>query len=229
MSYATFKGGTPALVRLFVSIVLTALSAVVLAASLVSDVDAHFQLLRLLLLIVTDVKFFCFMSIGVVFALHHQGRSNLVQLTGRAGFLLAMCFLLWGCDNALENPGQPFTLMWSYLLALGIFSVCYGLSNKFSVSPALIQKLASVSFPLYIVHMSVGFFIMRLLHAHGYAPLPATGLAFCVVLALSYVIHVGVEVPFHRLGRRLARQLDEQPSQFVDRALKRADGLQGPL
>ena len=60
------------------------------------------------------------------------------------------------------------------------------------------------SYPLYITHSLIGFVLLKMLIHAGMAFPLAVGIVLAIVIALSWALHLAVEVPSNRLGKRLA-------------------------
>jgi peptidoglycan/LPS O-acetylase OafA/YrhL len=66
----------------------------------------------------------------------------------------------------------------------------------------LLGWLADISYPLYIVHEVNGYVIMRLSMRAGMPAWLALMLAAGFAFAAAWLLHVAIEVPSHRMGRR---------------------------
>ncbi len=102
----------------------------------------------------------------------------------------------------------------SYTLALLVFGVSYAFSHRWP-SNRVLSYFADISFPLYVIHAVAGYVALGIMAAHGVAPIVALGCTLAGALLVSTLLHVGVELPTHRLGQRLARALtrpqDDRP------------------
>ena len=89
--------------------------------------------------------------------------------------------------------------------ALAIFGLCYAARDRFR--PQLIlDRVASISYPLYLIHSVVGFTIIAfLVEALAVPATIATLTALTASFLLAYLIHRLVERPTTRRGHRLAR------------------------
>ena len=70
-----------------------------------------------------------------------------------------------------------------------------------------VDFFAEVSYPLYVVHVVLGYTILSALTSLGVWPLASIVIAFSAVLATAYLLHVAVEMPTHRRGQRWARKI----------------------
>jgi peptidoglycan/LPS O-acetylase OafA/YrhL len=95
-------------------------------------------------------------------------------------------------------------LVKNYTYALVLFALCYRLRETFR-SNRVLDFLADISFPLYLVHSMIGYVAMPILIDRGIsyslACLACVGLAIVV----ACLVHVYVELPANALGRRASR------------------------
>ena len=91
-----------------------------------------------------------------------------------------------------------------------IFSFCYWLRSRFVVPDAL-RFIGRISYPLYAIHMVVGFAAMRLLEHFGLWWIVAAPLALAFVIALAAGISRWVEAPGIRYGDRVMAALGNRP------------------
>lgn len=145
---------------------------------------------------------YCF--IGVVFYAHWIGRlrTSTALASGLALFaLFAASFPLSGLF-ARRLPSAA----WTFLLATAIFAACYALRLRIRSVP-LIDFVARVSYPLYALHMLVGFVLLRFLEYVGVPYLLSLPATLAVVFALAWLIADHVEQPGVRLGNKLTGRL----------------------
>lgn len=69
---------------------------------------------------------------------------------------------------------------------------------------APMRWLADVSYPLYLVHVPLGWAVLAALAATGMGISAAGAIATAVTVLAAWLLHVAVEQPAHRLGRRVA-------------------------
>jgi hypothetical protein len=63
---------------------------------------------------------------------------------------------------------------------------------------------ARISYPLYVVHARIGYSLMVLLLSFGMPAWSVIVVAFAATVLLATAVHILVEKPSHRLGRRIA-------------------------
>ena len=157
---------------------------------------------RLGFVFATIARFLAFMFIGVAFCYHYRGRLGTGSLVTVSAALLALFWVLW--SRATD------TLSWeiirSYTFALAVFAVSYAFSNRWPPS-RLLDFFADISFPLYVVHGVAGYVALRIMLAYDVPSVVAFLSALAGALLASWIVHIAVEVPTHRLGRRWARAM----------------------
>ena len=67
-------------------------------------------------------------------------------------------------------------------------------------------------YPLYASHALILYAVLRVTTQAGWGAVPALAVALCVVLTVAVLLHLLVERPSQRLGRRLARGAGPAPS-----------------
>jgi peptidoglycan/LPS O-acetylase OafA/YrhL len=107
--------------------------------------------------------------------------------------------------RAYDELGIPFGA--SYIVATLIFVVA------FSVRDVLRQNqvtnfIANISYPLYLTHCAAGGALLicfqKFFH-NAYISLFATGF---ILIAASYLLHIGVELPSNEFGKRMAKRIN---------------------
>ena len=151
----------------------------------------------------TESLFIAFMLLGVVFNYHlrgHLGAAGLALWVGVLGAILLLCWRIsiFGTSNAY--------LLRTYSCAFVLFALLYALRRWVRPSRVL-DGMAAISFPFYLVHSLVGYSVLKLLMLSwgwGYRPALAAAVAVAVLLATG--LHVAVERPTTRMGRALGRR-----------------------
>jgi peptidoglycan/LPS O-acetylase OafA/YrhL len=158
-------------------------------------------------------RFLGFMFIGVAIFYHHRRRLGTAALWAVSAMLYGVFWIQW--SNA-PNSAESLSMLVvnSYTLALIVFCVSYAYSKRWPASRVL-SYFADVSFPLYVVHGVAGYVALGIMAAHGAGPIVAVVSTLAGALFISTLLHVGVELPTHRLGQRWARALtrvkDDRP------------------
>ncbi len=171
-----------------------------LAAGLVGDIAAPLSTLSYTFS--SHSVCLTFMLIGVAFNFHLRGLLSTARLVGLVAVLLGLFTETWRL-GVFRDQFPVVTL--NYYAAVLLFALLYAVRRRIRPNRAL-DAMAAISFPFYVVHSLLGYSLLRALMvgAHlGY------GLALAVtvpaLLAVSTVIHLLVERPTIRAGRRLAR------------------------
>ncbi len=85
-------------------------------------------------------------------------------------------------------------------LALAGFALAYRYQNCIPYSRVL-NWLAEISYPLYVVHGFAGDVLLSVLTDAGCPPYPAIGLTMATSIGVAYLVHLGVEIPSLKLGK----------------------------
>ena len=151
--------------------------------------------------LVAEGMYLGFILIGTLFHYHHEGALSPGALAAGVVALLALFF----CSYALGPNGadmrSPHTL--SFAIATGAFAVCYRLRHRFRPNRAL-DALAAISYPLYLVHATIGFTVISFLMLAWHLPYAVAAMAaFLLAVLLAAILHHAVERPTIQLGHRL--------------------------
>ncbi len=160
-----------------------------------------------------------FMLIGVAFNFHLRGLLSTAGLVGLGAVLLGLFTETWRL-GVFRDQFPVVTL--NYDLAVLLFALLYAVRRR--VRPnRLLDAMAAISFPFYVVHSLLGYSLLRGLMAGaqlGY------GLALVItlpaLLAVSTALHLLVERPTIRIGRRLARAWTRPAAPRITTAAKNA-------
>ena len=155
---------------------------------------------RLGVVFTTVARFLAFMFVGVAFCYHYRRRLGTGALVAVSALLLAIFWLLWSrSGNTLS-----WELIRSYAFALVVFAASYACAQRWPPS-RVFDFFADISYPLYVVHAVAGYVALRVMIAHNVPSLVALIAALCGAVLLSWILHVLIELPTHRLGQRWAR------------------------
>ncbi len=149
-----------------------------------------------------DLAHIVFMFIGTAVYFIHIGK--LARAPGLAAILaLTLTYavlLLIGPD-----PAEVLNAC-NYALAIVVFCLAWAFPKMLGAN-RVTGFFASISYPLYAVHAIFGWAILRVLWDKGVPVWISLGIASSLAIALAWLLHVMVEVPSHRFGRDLSRQL----------------------
>jgi len=187
------------------ALLLTAICAGLnLPADLFKDAADHFDQ--------SDIIYVVFMLIGVLFHFHYEGRLGTAKLAAGSAVLMA----LFAACLEMSKPVIFYTIL-NYVYALALFALAYGLRGRFRKT-RLLDGLAAISYPLYLVHPILGYSLMRvLIVSYDVGPWPAFFIAAGSAMSLAGLLHVVLERPSIAWGRALSRRspVEEPVSQSV--------------
>lgn len=160
--------------------------------------------LRISPYLAVEPMYIAFMLVGTVFHMHLVGWIGSRQATAIIALLGLLVLSAWALGPL---HAQVPALALNYLYALGLFTLLYAARRHFRPWRWL-DRLADISYPLYLVHSVVGYSVMALaMHGLGLGYWGALPVGLAVVLLLATVLHVYVERPGIARGRQLAARL----------------------
>jgi peptidoglycan/LPS O-acetylase OafA/YrhL len=147
--------------------------------------------------------FLMFMFIGVLFSFHHRRQLSTPWLLAGVATLFIAFSVCW----PLSSIGSQFPVAWlNYGYAFVLFSALYCL-RSYARAFFPLDFLASISFPLYLVHATVGFALLKwLMIGWHWNYTSAVMVTFASVVLLATLLHMTVERRTMALGRRLAKK-----------------------
>ena len=148
---------------------------------------------------ISDMKYLTFMFLGCLFyyVLYRELSAMVALAYG------AVIYALFVTINAFYEPGLFGALTKNYTYALALFSLCYLLRARFKAN-RVIDFLADISFPLYLVHSMIGYVAMPILISKGMSFTLAWMISLGVAVLVAFLVHRYVEVPVNNLGKRLS-------------------------
>lgn len=143
------------------------------------------------------------MLVGVVLSAHHRNTMSLrsTQLLVPA---LALTSLYLTTTGRITLTTAKYDLMFTATIAAFVAISIWGSAWRGNRG---VDFFAEVSYPLYVVHVVLGYTILSVLTSLGVWPLVAIVIAFSAVLGTAYLLHIAVEMPTHRRGQRWARRI----------------------
>ena len=151
----------------------------------------------------TGALFIVFMLIGVLFNFHVRCCISTTAL-GLGGAMLMLLFTLAWRVSALDYQ-YPGVLL-NYYCALLVFSLMYFVRSHVP-RVRLLDALAAISFPLYLVHSLVGYSVLKVLLVVWEVDLAlALPVTIGCVVGLASGLHVTIERASIGWGRALARR-----------------------
>jgi peptidoglycan/LPS O-acetylase OafA/YrhL len=148
------------------------------------------------------LPYLIFMCLGVCY--HHLFQGDWTPMT--FGLMLAVVGFCFYASVATMTPQLWRTrVIHAYTAAFLVFSLIYYYRGALKPNGVL-DFFAQISFPLYLIHCTLGYSLMFLFY-HWY-PAPFLNFlgALVIILPLAWLLHVAVEVPSNRLGHGLTRR-----------------------
>ena len=155
--------------------------------------------------LVSELMYLGYILIGILFHYHYEKALSGTRLLAGTLALAAIFFAGYALGPTGADAGSPHTA--SYGIAILVFAASYAMRARFRPNRVL-DGLAAISYPLYLVHSAFGFTIISFLIMAWHVPYPVAALvAAASAFALATALHVGIERPTIRLGHRLRRAL----------------------
>jgi peptidoglycan/LPS O-acetylase OafA/YrhL len=153
-----------------------------------------------------DLRFLPYLFIGTLFHFHFRGLLTTGSLILNAVILLVLHVGSSCLVNIAGAAQQGYYLV--YVYAFLVFGLTYAIYNKVKFLPTVVahalDRLATISYPLYLVHAVHGYVVINILlfwHVSVYLALMCAVLwSFVVAIAL----HRWVERPTHAMARRMS-------------------------
>ncbi|WP_020175129.1 acyltransferase family protein [Methyloferula stellata] len=158
-------------------------------------------------IIQANAAFLVFMLIGVLF---HYRLRNLITakalIAGIAAF--SLMFVICWKYGVYANLFPAITI--NYFYALIVFSALFVMRDSIR-NVAILDRLADISYPLYLIHALIGYSLLKLLMlACGLGFPLALALTLAIVLGLSAGLHKAIEKPTIAAGRYLSSRKKAQ-------------------
>jgi peptidoglycan/LPS O-acetylase OafA/YrhL len=161
-----------------------------------------------------NASFVVFIFVGV--ALHHLYRGAWRPRLGLPLVLALLALFAVCCRLGVLRHAGGEGWLWTGLAALAVFAGLLGL-NRWLPYSRWVDRLAEVSYPLYLTHATLGYVVIRAVYLRTGSLYLGFAAALAAALALSALLHRFVETPAIDLGRRLAARLTpparQQPTQ----------------
>jgi len=144
-------------------------------------------------------KFIDYMCIGHAFYLHFKKEISTKKL-----IIISLIFLsLFWIEMFIEaDYNQMKVIGTNYIYGLAIFLICYLLREKFKEVKVL-DFLADVSYPLYLLHATCGYAVMSILLHMEFGVNLSFIIALSLVLVASWMLHKIVEKPSNKIGKKI--------------------------
>ena len=176
------------------------LIALVVAISIVLVVSLPLIILKTHGFVGLQVSCGLMLASGIAYAMHVNGR-----ITSKALWILqlvigAVLSFVWGLIWSLLNISIQW--LFGYLLGMAVFAVCYHFWRHRKVNSRVLNHLADISYPLYVVHGLLGYAVMYGVVTRTDSVYGLIAAAFLVSYLLAYGLHRLVEQPCIVLSRR---------------------------
>jgi len=158
-----------------------------------------------------EAMFLVFMLNGVLFNYRWRGLIGLAAFLAASAAMLAIFLTCWRFSIL---RWQFWVVPVNYFYGIAIFGTAYVFRNRFRPIP-LLDFLADISFPLYVIHFLGGLsLIMLLMLRFGLDYLVALAITLPALLALATLLHVTIESRTIAMGRALAQSAWARPKVF---------------
>lgn len=140
-----------------------------------------------------------FMLLGTTFFLHVKKRIGLNALI----YTILIQYFAFVYVNMHINPAGMYvpivpTFSW-FAITILVFSLCYSINDKIK-EHKVAGFLANISYPLYLCHSYIGYFMMGVIIKFGIIPRSlVVFIPFPVAIFVAYLIHKYVEMNTHKL------------------------------
>lgn len=160
----------------------------------------------MLSLLTSDMKFITFMFLGCLFYYVLYDELPMAAALGYGAIIYVLFLTITASyEGSIGGP-----LARNYTYALVLFSVCYLLRDRFRDNRVL-DFVADISFPLYLLHSTVGYVLMAILIDHGVSFTLAWVISLSLVLLVAFGVHKCVEIPVNAFGKKVSNLAGRPP------------------
>ncbi len=178
--------------------------------------------IRLPVPLVSGLMYVGYILIGTLFHYRYRGAISRRRLAAGVLGLGAIFFASYALGPTAGDVRSLRTA--SFGLAILVFAACYRMRGRFRPN-RLLDGLAAISYPLYLIHSAFGFTVLSFLVMAWRLPFPvAAPLAAALAVAAAAALHAGVERPSISLGHRLRRSRDLRKRASPDGLASRVQG-----
>lgn len=158
-----------------------------------------------------------FMFIGTCFYHHYTGNITTAKLGIYSSILLACVLICW--PHTEWVGGLPYVPI-NYLYGLIVFTAFYTFRSKIRTFKPL-DFVASISYPLYIIHSICGYTLIRVLTDLGTEAWQAILIALPLVTAIAYLLHRTVENHTMHTGKQIVNKAHLKISELKNTRTRR--------
>lgn len=141
-----------------------------------------------------------YMFIGTMFFYYHSEKISSKEFLAQTT-VLAVMFVTGISHTSFMSP----VTIYNFTYGLIIFSIAFYL-RQYARKNAVLDFMAKISFPIYATHSILGYTIIRVLTGNGVPAELALLIVLCATIALSLLIHIGIEKPCVTLGKIAAQK-----------------------
>ncbi|BCX66630.1 acyltransferase family protein [Pseudomonas izuensis] len=170
---------------------------------------------RYLNVIATNGTFLVPMFIGMALYNFNAGNWSVVKTALVVVALLVMNNL----TLQYHVGGTSSVIYFNHLFATLVFVVLLLLGDKVPYF-SFMDKLAEVSYPLYLLHGTCGYVVFYIVYKFLHETAIALLLSFTVITALTFLVHRTIELPSTPAGKRIAKSFDK--ADFFGRLKRRS-------
>ena len=145
---------------------------------------------------INSFPFLIYMFIGVCF--NAMATKRLSYLNG--SILIAAIFAMFISAFKVSPSYELIIITVSYFYAVLFFAFFFCI-RKYIRPVGPLSFLASISYPLYVMHGIAGYVMLRILGEYGLTPLQALPITVATMLAIAWCIHILVEEPTRKWGK----------------------------
>lgn len=167
---------------------------------LIRPVPPASSLYGLVYIILLACPFLPVILIGVVLASYRRGNFGSREAGLLYGFLVAMHVLLMHTSILAQTP-LKFKI--TSVVSILFFTMIWAISENWRQN-RVSKFLADISYPLYVAHPVLGYALLSVLVAGGMSPAIAVLVATVAAILVAWLLHVAIEKPTHRHGRKWA-------------------------
>ena len=154
-----------------------------------------------------DLAYIVFMFIGTTIYFMHVGK-----LGRRAGLALALALAFAFSILQIIGPDPAAILnACNYAIAVAVFGTAW-VFPKLLRGGQVTDFFAAISYPLYATHAVFGWAILRVLSDMGVPAWISLGVTCGLAVAPGWLLHLAVELPAQRFGRKVSHSLRRRPA-----------------
>lgn len=148
-----------------------------------------------------NIFFLTYMLIGTGYYNFYKRNLSLKKLLFYIVTMVTICFVCMFRNQIFTINILDYYI--NYSLALLIFTIVYLIKERLAYNRVL-NCLANISYPLYVVHGFNSYILMTVLYKYIHNYYICTSAALVMSLLLAYILHLVVELPSIAFGKKLS-------------------------